>query len=182
MLAILTMLVRYLLSETNSLICNHDKWFVSEVDELLHFLIVSLNSNFKKGGYLAWGYNSNLSRSNILTWQCWAELNIECKACYKLSNLMHGLLLKTIVSDARSFYFLTQFISSQDFLFFEAISLLKNNCLVFLTIFLKSFQFKNDLEVQYTSSLAVHSLFHQSLDCLVILTYFACSLHIVSTE
>ena len=57
---------------------------------------------------------------------------------------------KTIVSNTGSLCFLTQFIRSYGLLFFEAIScilLSKNEYLVFLTIFLKSFQFDKDFEL-----------------------------------
>ena len=64
----------------------------------------------------------------------------------------------------------------------SCILLSKNDCLVFLIIFLKFFQFETNFEVWYTSNLAVYSLFYQSLDCLVILTHFACLLHIVLIE
>jgi len=64
------MLMRYLLSETSFLICNYDKWSGSGVDELLYFLMVSLNSSFEKGDHSAWGYDGILLRNNALTWQC----------------------------------------------------------------------------------------------------------------
>ena len=177
--------MRHLSSETNSLICNYDKWSGPRVDELLHFLMVLLNSNFETEGYLAYEYDSSLLRSNTLTWWYWAKLNMEYRTYHKLSNLIYGLPLKTIISDARRFFFLTQFMSSQDFLFFKVISwvlLSKNDCLVFLTVFLKSFQFETNLETWYASSLAVYLLFHQSLDYLVILTHFVCLLHIVLSK
>ena len=49
--------MRYLLSETKFLICIHTKWSGSGVDELLYFLMVSLNSSFEKEGHSAWGYD-----------------------------------------------------------------------------------------------------------------------------
>lgn len=98
-------------------------------------------------------------------------------------NPIYGLLLKTIVFDVGSLCFLTQFIRFHGFLFFEVISwilLLKNNHLVFFTVFLKFFQFKINLEDQYISSLEKHLLFHYLLDCFVILTHFVYLLHIIS--
>jgi len=96
---------------------------------------------------------------------------------------MQGLLLNTIVSNVDSLCLLTQFIRSQGLLFLDVISwilLSKKKHFIFLIVLLKFFQLEIDLETQYASSLSLHLLFHHSLECLVIQTYFTCFLHIES--
>ena len=170
-------------STTNAFKCDYDKQLEPGIEELLHFLIVSMNSALEKVGHSIHGKDRISSRKFKLICYWLAELKMEYSAYHKLSNSIHDLPLKTILSRIGSLYFLTQFISSQGFLFLNEISwilLLKNKWLVFLTIFLKSFQFNKDLMFQSTSSLDLQLLFHHSLEFLVICDQFACSLHILS--
>ena len=76
---------------------------------------------------------------------------------------------------ASNLHFLAQFMSSQGPQFLLVISwilVLKNLCLVFLTILLKFSQSLTHFENQYLSSPLLHSSFHHILECLVILTIF----------
>jgi len=57
-------------------------------------------------------------------------------------------------------------------LMISLILLLKKDCFVALTLFLKFFQLSQLLENRYVFKVLLHSLFHQLLDCFVILIYF----------
>ena len=84
---------------------------------------------------------------------------------------------------ARSWHFLTQFMSSYSLWFFEAIYwilLLKNRWFIFFTVLLNAFQSFNCLEALYFLSFDWHLLFHHSLDYFVILTYLECLYWILS--
>ena len=84
---------------------------------------------------------------------------------------------------AGSLYFLTQFISFYRSYFSFIISSIlssKKICLDFLTVFLKSFQFFRLCICQYLFSVLWQFLFHQALECLVMLTIFECLNHMSS--
>jgi len=75
---------------------------------------------------------------------------------------------------ADSLHFLTQFMRSYGNLFFDVVYWIfssKNNLLVLLTISLNFSQSEIDLNMQYEFKSLPHTLFHQALECLVILTY-----------
>ena len=98
---------------------------------------------------------------------------------------MHGCLLNWKASIVRRLCFLTQFMRSQGFLFFEVISWilsLKKLLLVILTVLLKDFQSSIDFEDLYLLSFVWHLSFHQSLVHLVILTTLECLYHIDSNN
>ena len=91
--------------------------------------------------------------------------------------MIHGCPLNWIALIAGSLHFLTQFISSHGphFLFtILSILLLKKIHLDFLTVFLKSFQFSRLYVCWYLFSILWQFLFHQALECLVMLTIFEC--------
>jgi len=80
-------------------------------------------------------------------------------------------------------HFLTQFIKFHElYLLFTISSILssKKEYLDFLTVLLKSFQFSRLCVWQYLSSKWWQSLFHQALECCVILTVFKYSNYIFS--
>ena len=85
-----------------------------------------------------------------------------------------------MASIAESLCFLTQFMSSHRLHFLFTISSIlssKKERLDFLTVLLKSFQFSRHCIWWYFSSEWQQSLFHQALECLVILTIFEYSTH-----
>ena len=81
---------------------------------------------------------------------------------------------------AERLYLLTQLISSQGPHFLLAISWilrLKNALFIFLTIFQKVFQSSTLFECLYLFRLLLQSLFHQLLECFVILIIFEFFVH-----
>ena len=75
----------------------------------------------------------------ITIWWSWAILKVECKACQSSLISRQGQLLYLIASIAKSFYLLTQFMSSHGPYLLLAISWIfwsKNKCFVLLTILL----------------------------------------------
>ena len=75
---------------------------------------------------------------------------------------------------ASSLHFLIQSMKSHEHLFLNTISWifpLKSTLLVFLTIALSFFLSKSDLDVQHKFKTLLYLLFHQDLECLVILTH-----------
>ena len=144
-------------------------------NELLHFsiglIILFLENNF----HSIVGLSGISSRKWVLTSLSWAELKDLWRAFYRSSNSMHSHPLYWIASITGSLHFLTQFISFHrpHFLFaISSIFSLKNECLDFLTILLKSFQFSRLQYCQYFCSICWQSLFHHTLEYLVILTVF----------
>ena len=128
----------------------------SGADELLYFsialIILFLENNF----YSIVGLSGILSRKWVLTSLSWAELKDLWRAFYRSSNSMYGHSLYWIASIVGSLHFLIQFISfyGPHFLFaISSIFLLKNECLDFLTILLKSFQFSRLQDCQYFCSI-----------------------------
>ena len=82
-------------------------------------------------------------------------------------------------------HLLTHFMSSQGLLFLLVISWifwLKKKCLAFLTILLNCFQSLICLVDLYILRLHLQLLFHQLLECLVILTIFKCFSHVLFIE
>ena len=146
----------------------------------MHLVIVFLSSSVEKKTYINTGLNKiSFKMLELICWFC-TELKDWWSACYKLLSSIHSCLLYYKASIARSFCFLTQFMSSQGLLFFDAISLIlssKNKYFVFLTVLLNIFQLSNIL---YFASLTWQSSFHQALECLVILTYFKCLYQMIS--
>jgi len=67
-LAMLTMLDKHLLLSTTALRCLQETWSGPGVDKLLHFVIVFLNSSFKKVGHSKGGFESISSKSCKFTW------------------------------------------------------------------------------------------------------------------
>lgn len=97
------------------------------------FLITSLNSTLENGDHSEQGLAGTLLSNCELIWWFWAELNILWSACQRSSSLIYSCLLYWRTLIANKLYFLIQFIKSQDFLFFEAISWIfssKNNYFV----------------------------------------------------
>ena len=62
-------------SLTIHLRCFHETLSSPDVDELLHFAIALLNFSFKKGVHSNAGLEGILSKTLILIWWSWAELN-----------------------------------------------------------------------------------------------------------
>ena len=92
-----------------------------------------------------------------------------------MSISKHGQLLYFTALTTGSFYFLTQFMSSQDSLFLFNISWifwLKNEYLVLLTIFLNYFQSSSLLVDLHFSKSLLQFKSHQLFECLVILMIF----------
>ena len=78
---ILTKLIIYLLLVTKTLRWCHEIWWESSMDELLQFLIASMNFALEKVGHLDRGFNRILFNNHILTFWFWAELKVWWKAC-----------------------------------------------------------------------------------------------------
>ena len=157
------------------LIWLHISLFGPGADELLHFLIVSIILFLENNFHWIVGLSGILSRKWVLTSLSWAELKDLWRAFHRSTNSMHSHPLYWIASITGSLRFLTQFISFHGLQFLFAISFIflsKNEHLYFLTILLKSFQFSRLWDCQYFCSICQQSLFHQALECLVILTIF----------
>ena len=178
MIHILAMLMKldiYLSSSTSTLICHQDMWSDPSVDEMLYFLMVSLNFSLENKDHSNIDFIGTLSSKCTLIWQSWAELNVWWSACQRSSSLIYRHLLNYRASIASSLHFLIQFMRSQGLLFFDTISWIlssKKNLLVFLIKPLKSFQSTKDLEEQYTFSLTLYFSFYHALEHLVILIFF----------
>ena len=147
------------------------------MDGLLHFFIVSVILALEKGGHSDWRYEKILFRRLKLMGHFWAALNIWYKACQGSSNSIHSYMLNLITSIASNFLFLTQFIKSHGFLFFDVISCilsLKKALLVLLIELLNFNQSDLDLNVWYMAKFMLYSSFYHAFDCLVMLTHFEC--------
>ena len=123
------------------------------------------------------------SRSWKSTLWDWIELKELWKAFYRFSNLIQGWPLNWINSTARSFCFLTQFISfyRPHFLLVILVILLsKKTHFDFLTVFLNSFQSSRLWDCQYLLRSLWQSLSYHTLECLVILTFLKCLSQIFS--
>ena len=113
-------------------------------NESLYLLIANLNSVLENGLHCWDGLCFTLFRMLELTWQCRAVLKELWSEFHKLSGVRHGQPSCLIASVARSFLFLTQFISSHGLWLLFAISwilLSKKVHLMSLTVFLNVFQF-----------------------------------------
>jgi len=146
-----------------------------DINKLLYLVIALLNSSVKNRAHTNINLDENSFKMSELICQFYTELNNWWSACYRLSSSMQGYQLYHRASIAESFCFLTQFMSSQGFWFFDIISWilsLKNNHFVFLTVLLNIFQSSNCLDILYFASLDWQSSLHQALECLVILTHF----------
>jgi len=145
----LTKLVIHLLLVIKNLRWFYDKWSISRRDELLHFLIVSVNYVLEKGGHSDWGLDGILWSNCMLIWWFWAELKVWKRACQKSFNSIYDYPLNWFASMTSNLCFLTKFIRSQGLLFLDVISWIfssKKDFLVFLTAFLNIFQSEIDLD------------------------------------
>ena len=140
----------------------------------MHVLIESFSTLEKKSHSIC-RYEGISSRiCNSIEWS-WAELYDWCSAYHNSSKLLHNLLLNLIASIAGNLCFLIQFMRSHSLLLVNVISwilLSKKLFLAIFIIFLYLTQLFLCLEIQYTAKSLSHSLFHHTLDCLVILTIF----------
>ena len=142
-LAILTMLRRHLSSLMTFFRCFHKTQSNPRVDELLHLLMVFLNSFLEKSSYSIVGFDGISSNRLGLIWQFCAKLNVWCNAYHRSLISIQSWLLYCSAFIAGNLCFLTQFMSSHSLQFFKVISWilsLKNKCLVFLITSLKIFQ------------------------------------------
>ena len=174
-LAILMKLLRHVLSLTMTLRCLHNNLSGPGVKVLLYFVIELLTSWTEKSVQIVVVLDWVLSNMLWLIWWLCAELNNKWRAYHRSSSSIYSWPLYWIASITESLYFLTQFISSQELWFIDAISwilLSKNVCLVFLTVLLKFFQFLSLFKSLYFSSSLWHSLFHHNFECFVILIIF----------
>ena len=134
--------LRHIVSLIHLLRYLHDKLSSSRVDELLHFVIALVNSSSKKEFYFIVGLLIiSSSKSKLISW-LWAKLKEKWSAYQRSLSLIYRWLLYWIALMARSFHFLTQFISFQGLYFLLAISWifeLKKLCFIFLTILLNCF-------------------------------------------
>ena len=119
-------------------------------DKSLHLLIACLNSSLEKGYYCKVGLWSISLRMLRLIWRLRAVLNVLWRASHRLSRDRHGQLLYLMALMARSLCLLIQFISSQGLQLLLATSWIfmsKKVLLMFLTTFLKFFQFSRLLVI-----------------------------------
>ena len=154
-------------------------------DKLLHFSIALISSSLENGAYSTMALSKISSRKWMTTSWDWVELKELWRAFYKSFSLIHRCPLNWIALTAGSLCFLTQFISfhGPHFLFaISSILLLKKIHLDFLTVFLKSFQFYRLHVCWYLFSVLWQFLFHQALECLVMLTVFECLNYILNFD
>ena len=141
-LAILISLIMYSLFLMIFLICSQDNLSGPGVKELLHFSMALMSSSFEKETYFIISLSGISSNRLILTWWFWVELKDLWSASYKSFSLIQDWLLYWMASVARSFFFLTQFMSSQRLQFLLVILSifpLKKFHFVFLTVSLNFF-------------------------------------------
>ena len=123
------------------------------------------------------------SNNETSTCWCWAKLNDSWRACQRSLISRHEWLLCLIALTAGSFLVLIQFISFQGPFFLFKISCIlasKNSHLVFLTTFLKFFQFSKCLDSLYVFKFLWQFSFHYTFECLVILAIFKCLYQLMS--
>ena len=163
------------LSSKTILRCFHESLFGPGAEELLQLDSTKLNSFLENSGQEMMGLSQISSRIVISTCRLLVMLNVEWRAYYKSLISWHCQSLYLIISITRSFFLLTQLMSSHSPYFLLTISwilLLKKDYFMALTLFLKSFQFSRLLEDWYMFKVLLHSLFHQLLDCFIILIRF----------
>jgi len=80
-----------------------------EVNKLLYFLIVSVNSALEKSSHLVKGFVEISSRRQRLIYWSWAKLKVLWRASQKSSNSIHGCLLKWIALVAENLQFFNLF-------------------------------------------------------------------------
>ena len=168
---------------TSSLRWLYESLLEPGVDKLLYLVMDLMNSSFKKDGQHSDGLSEISFKMLTSIWWFWAKLKVEWRACQRLSISKHGQLLYLTALTTGSLHFLTQFMSSQDFLFLFNISWIfwsKNECLVLLTVFLNFFQSSSLLVNLYFSRSLLQFKFHQLFKYLVILTIFEFFSHIFS--
>ena len=108
-------------------------------------------------------------------WWSWAILNDKCRVCQRLLISRYSQLLYLTALTAGSLHLLIQFISSQGPLHLLEISWIlrsKNVHFMFLIIFLNCFQFSIHLDALYLSRFLLQFMFHQLLECFIMLTTF----------
>jgi len=108
----LVMAIRFLRNVTSLIYLLKYLLFSSGVNRLLHLLMALMNFFSEKGLLFVTGLLETSSSKSKLIWQFWAVLKDMWKACHKSSSSIHGWPLYWIALMARSFHFLTQFISS----------------------------------------------------------------------
>ena len=171
-LAMLIILPRY-----TSLLIMYLRWPYkslsgSGTDELLYLAIAFINSSLKKRGHSSGALSGISSRISILIcWSC-VMLNIEWRACQRSLISRHRWSLYLMASTTGRFLFLTLFMSSQSPLALFTISWifwLKNEHLVFLTVFLNCFQLAKLLNDLYFSKFLLQLMSHQLFECFKIL-------------
>jgi len=106
-------------TEVDTNICNiNEIWntsfiryqnFSPRVNELLHFLIILVNSTLEKNSHSVKDFAGISSRKQRLICQSWAELKVLWKTSQRSSNLIHGCPLKLITSVARNLQFFDLF-------------------------------------------------------------------------
>ena len=149
MLAMLIILDKHSSCLVMNFRCRYESLSEPGAEESLYFAIACLNSSLENRAYRAIGLWSILLRISMLV--CWfcAVLKVLCRAFHRLSGDKHSWPLCLMASVAGSRHLLIQLVSSQGLFLLLAISWilsLKYDLLIFLTTFLKFFQFSRDLE------------------------------------
>ena len=173
-LAIQTKVSRHSMSSKIVLRWFHESLSGPGAEELLQLDNRNLNSSLENSGQGTMDLLLNSSRIDVSTWRLLAMLKVEWRAHHKSLISIHCWPLYLIVSIASNFFLLTQFISSHSpclLLVISWILILKKDCFVDLTLFLKTFQFSQLLNNWYMIKVLLHSSFHQLLDCFVILIH-----------
>ena len=168
---------RYILSFMMLLRCFYESLSVLETNKLLHLVIELMNSFSEKGTQGEDVLLGNSFKISASIWWSWAILNDKCRVCQRslISRYSQLLYLYLTASTAGSLHLLIQFISSQGPLHLLEISWilrLKNVHFMFLIIFLNCFQFSIHLDALYLSRFLLQFMFHQLLECFIMLTTF----------
>jgi len=143
-LAMLMMLLRQSSWLTMDLKWRHVSLSGPGTDELLYLLITCLNSSLEKGYHCEYGLQSISLSTFRSTCQLRVVLNVLWRASQRLSGDRHGRPLYLMALMAGSLHLLIQFISFQGpqlLLVTSWILASKKSLLMFLTTFLKFFQF-----------------------------------------
>ena len=147
----------------------HESLLGPGMEELLQLKIAFLNSTFEKesqpSDLLSWSSSSRL-KSICLSW---VLLKVEWSTFQRLSISRYSWLLNLIALTARSLCLLIQFIRSHGPAFLLAISWIFWSNLVFLIVFLNTFQSFIFFILLYLSRVLLQLVSHQLLKCLVIL-------------
>ena len=183
-LAIAMMFPRYVLSLTTYLRYSHNNLSGLGADELLYLTMALVNSSSKNGDHDKKWYRFNSFNTFSSTWQNWAVLNEEWRACQRSFNSKHRQPLYLIISMAGRLHLLTQLMSSQGPCFLLVISWIfwsKKALFVFLTVFWKVFQSSIFFKDLYFARSLLQLSFHQLFECFIMLTIFEFFIHADST-